>query len=198
MSLFVFLSVLSILVIVHEWGHFVTAKMLGVRVEKFSVGFGPRLFSRKKGETEFLVSAIPLGGYVKMAGDERAECKGLPEEFFSHPPMHRAAIVLMGPVVNLVFAYLCLTVIFLLGFPGVAPVIRNVNPAGSAQAAGLQEGDRIIALDSIRLYGLTHLEHLLFTDQDQPVRVTVNRNGQEREVTLSPQLIKRKDRKSVV
>ena len=85
MGTLVFILVLSILVIVHEWGHFITARKCGVRVEKFSLGFGPKIYSRISKGTEFLVSAIPLGGYVKMAGDDRYQCEGRPEEFFSQP-----------------------------------------------------------------------------------------------------------------
>src|SRR5512134_1374915 len=86
----VFVIVLSVLIIVHEWGHFITAKKLGVKVERFSVGFGPKLFSRMHNGTEFLVCTIPLSGYVKMAGDERSTCKGAPDEFFSKTPGQRA------------------------------------------------------------------------------------------------------------
>src|SRR5262245_46298796 len=93
-SVFNFVVVISILIVVHEWGHFITAKKLGVKVERFSLGFGPKLFSWIQGGTEFLVCAVPLGGYVKMAGDERSECKGAPEEFYSKSPGHRALIVL--------------------------------------------------------------------------------------------------------
>ena len=112
MSILIFIIVLSVLIIVHEFGHFATAKSLGVRVERFAVGFGPKLFSRKLNETEFAVCLIPLGGYVKMAGDERSECKGSPYEYYAHPVGHRALIVLLGPVVNYLLAYLCFCVVF--------------------------------------------------------------------------------------
>ena len=117
MSVLIFATVLSILVIVHEWGHFITAQSLGVKVEKFALGFGPKLFSTIKDGTEFMVCAIPLGGYVKMAGDERSGCKGQKEEYFSQPVGHRALIVLMGPVVNYILAYLCFCFVFLFGYP---------------------------------------------------------------------------------
>ncbi|MBF0532308.1 MAG: site-2 protease family protein, partial [Candidatus Omnitrophica bacterium] len=82
----VFAGVLSVLILVHEWGHFITARRLGVKVERFALGFGPKLFSWKRAETEFMLCLIPLGGYVKMAGDERSECRGLPGEFYSQSP----------------------------------------------------------------------------------------------------------------
>src|SRR4051812_2168314 len=111
MSMLIFLCVLSVLVIVHEWGHFVTARAVGVKVEKFSLGFGPKILSWVRNGTEFMWCAIPLGGFVKMAGDERTEVKGLPEEYYSHPPGHRALIVVMGPVINYLLAYFCFVVV---------------------------------------------------------------------------------------
>ena len=85
MSLIIFILVLSALVIVHEWGHYVAARYFGVKVERFSVGFGKKLWSRKRGDTDFMICAIPLGGYVKMAGEDRSQCKGAADEFFPRP-----------------------------------------------------------------------------------------------------------------
>ena len=96
MSLIYFLIVLSVLVLIHEFGHFIVAKRIGVRVEKFSFGFGPKLFSIKKGETEYMISAIPLGGYIKMAGDEPGETlKGDKGEFLSRKISERFNICLL-------------------------------------------------------------------------------------------------------
>ena len=114
-SLGIFLIVLSILVVVHEWGHFITAKKCGVRVERFSLGFGPKLWSKVHNGTEFVVSAVLLGGYVKMAGDERDNCKGTPDEFYSQPIGKRSLIVVNGPVVNFLLAYICLSWVFMIG-----------------------------------------------------------------------------------
>src|SRR5210317_1926656 len=105
MALLLFLVILGILIVVQEWGHFISARMLGIRVEKFSIGFGKKIFSKVSKGTEFMISVIPLGGYVKLAGDERSECKGDADEFFSHPVWHRAVVIAMGPIVNVVFAY---------------------------------------------------------------------------------------------
>jgi len=86
----VFIIVLSVLIVVHEWGHFITAKRLGIEVERFALGFGPTLYSKEFNRTTYMINAIPLGGYVKMAGDERSECKGEPQEFYSHSIGHRS------------------------------------------------------------------------------------------------------------
>src|SRR5437879_4108170 len=96
-SALVFLFVLSVLVIVHEFGHFIVAKLVGIRVEKFSIGFGPMIFGKKFGETEFCVSLLPLGGFVKMAGENPHESKGHKWEFNSKPLFQKFAVVLAGP-----------------------------------------------------------------------------------------------------
>ena len=105
-SMLVFLVFLSVLIVVHEWGHFITAKLLGIEVERFALGFGPTLFSRTYNRTTYMINAIPLGGYVKMSGDERSECKGKPGEFYSKSVGSRSLVVLNGPVVNFILAYL--------------------------------------------------------------------------------------------
>ena len=98
LSLIYFLVVLGVLVIVHEFGHFIIAKILAVRVEKFSIGFGPKICSFKKGDTEYLISAIPLGGYIKMAGDEPGETiTGQKWEFLSRSAFDRSRIIIAGP-----------------------------------------------------------------------------------------------------
>jgi len=186
MDIIIFLAVLSVLVIVHEWGHFFTAKSLGVVVEKFSVGFGPKLFSRQHKGTEFLVSAIPLGGYIKMAGDDRHDCKGTVGEFFSHPLGHRALIVLMGPVVNFIFAFICLVAIFAAGFPGVSTHIMAVKENGAAQAAGLLQGDKILAVNSRKIYGQGHLDRLLRAPLQVPLQILVQRGDALIQLPVTP------------
>jgi regulator of sigma E protease len=186
MDIFIFLMVLSVLVIVHEWGHFFTAKSLGVVVEKFSVGFGPKLFSRQHKGTEFLVSAIPLGGYVKMAGDDRHDCKGNPGEFYSHPLGHRALIVFMGPVVNFIFAFISLALIFSLGFPGASTHIMAVKEGGAAQGAGLVKGDKILAVNSRKVYGQGHLERILRERLPVPLQITAQRGDALIQLSMTP------------
>jgi regulator of sigma E protease len=116
----VFLAVLSILIVVHEWGHFITAKWLGVVVEEFALGFGPKLWSKKHNGTEYMLKLIPLGGYVKMAGDDRTKCTGAKHEFFSKSIGHRSLIVLNGPIVNFILAYICFVFVFMLGYPDLS------------------------------------------------------------------------------
>ena len=192
MSLIIFLTVLSILVIVHEWGHYISARAVGVKVEKFSVGFGPKLISRVRKGTEFLLSAIPLGGYVKMAGDERSECKGTPDEFYSHPPGHRAFVIVMGPVVNFIFGFFCLWGVFMLGFPGQAMQVYGLKD-GVAQVSGLAVGDKVVSINGKKLYGLSHLQRSLVGDDKSPISLGVLREGQEIDVSVKPEIITEKN-----
>ena len=101
----VFTFVLSVLVVVHEFGHFIVAKWVGIRVEKFSIGFGPVLFGRKFGETDFVFSALPLGGFVKMAGESPEDAQGHAWEFNSKPLLQKFAVVFAGPFMNAFLAF---------------------------------------------------------------------------------------------
>ncbi|MFA5088812.1 MAG: RIP metalloprotease RseP [Candidatus Omnitrophota bacterium] len=185
-SLIVFAAVLSILIIVHEWGHFITAKKLGVRVERFALGFGPKLFSWMYRGTQMRICLIPLGGYVKMAGDERSECKGQPDEFYSQSPGRRALIILNGPVVNFILAYLCLLIVFVSGYPDLPAKIGEVMEGYPAQAAGLAAGDQIIRINSFRVDTWTDVQKNIATSQEPAIRLVVLRNNQEMPLTLTP------------
>lgn len=187
MSLVIFILVLSVLVIVHEWGHFITAKSLGVKVEKFSIGFGKKLFSRMHKGTEFIVSAVPLGGYVKMAGDERAACTGSPEEFFSHPIWHRALIVVMGPVINFIFAYVCFYVICVTGFPMLTPTVGKVMEGYPAQVAGLQKGDHILKINAEEIESWDALQQNVMKAEGESLHLTILRDNREIVKTIEPQ-----------
>ena len=112
-TLIIFIAVLSILIIVHEFGHFMMAKKVGVRVERFSLGFGPVLFSRKGKETEFVLCAIPLGGYVKLAGDNLEEYKGGHDEYFTKSVSKRFGIIFFGPLLNYMLGLFCFWLIFI-------------------------------------------------------------------------------------
>ncbi len=193
MDILIFLIVLSILVIVHEWGHFFTARSLGVDVEKFSVGFGPKIISKKHKGTEFLVSAIPLGGYVKLAGDDRNTCKGAAGEFYSHPVGHRALVVLMGPVVNFVFAFISLWIIFMVGFPGSSTRIMYLEAGGAAQAAGVLKGDKILEVNNEQVHGQMHLERVLRKKTDGPLQLKVQRGDAVMVRQLTPELVRKEN-----
>ena len=145
--------VLGILIFVHELGHFLVAKFCGVRVLVFSLGFGPRLFGFRKGETEYLLSAVPLGGYVRMLGEGKGDDGvGLTDEEkpFSYEyksPWQRLAIIIAGPAANILFAALLFSLVYLFGVPSLSSVIGEVNHEMPAYAAGFQAGDKIVLID---------------------------------------------------
>jgi len=155
--------VLGVMILVHEWGHFIAARIFGVRVDVFSIGFGPRLFGWKRGATDYRISAIPLGGYVRMAGADMSEVDsgdeaptGSPDELMSKPRWQRAVIAFAGPAVNLVFPILLLTAYFVaIGVPYPLfedqPVVVKGVPANSPAAmAGLQAGDTVVSINGER------------------------------------------------
>ncbi len=146
-TLFIFLAILGVLIVVHEFGHFIAARRVGVRVEKFSLGFGPRLLKRKKGETEYSLSLVPLGGFVKLAGDNLEEYKGKSYEYFSKPPGKRFQIIFAGSFFNYILGFLCFWVIFFTGYPALTTKVGGLLDGFGAKAAGLRAGDRITAID---------------------------------------------------
>ncbi len=146
--------VLGFLIFVHELGHFLVAKWVGVKVQTFSIGFGTRLFGFKRGDTDYRISMIPLGGYVKMAGElPDDEVTGAPDEFNSRTVPERMAVILAGPFMNLAWAVIFLTIYFYGGrqtpaFLEEKPVVAWVDPLSSAADFGLEQGDEIIAVSN--------------------------------------------------
>src|SRR5215469_15653812 len=148
--------VLGILVFVHEFGHYAVAKLCGVRVEIFSLGFGKRLWGFRRGDTDYRISALPLGGYVKMAGENPMEDRtGDPGEFTSHPRWQRFLIAIAGPVMNILLAVVVLTFVYRFHHEFIAaaksPVdVISVAPGSPAEKAGIHRGDRIVRIDDVQ------------------------------------------------
>ena len=141
---------LGVLIFVHELGHFLMAKRAGVGVLKFSLGFGPRIIGKKIGETEYLLSLIPLGGYVKLLGESPGEELSAEEEkksFLKQPVRKRIGIVAAGPVFNLLLAILIFTVVNMIGLPVLTAEIGGLQDDSPAMSAGIKTGDRIVAID---------------------------------------------------
>ena len=191
-----FIFVLGTAVVLHEFGHFIVAKLFKIRVETFSVGFGPRLFGKKWGHTDYRVSAIPLGGYVKLGGDEsNAPLEGAsaqdipPQEMYNlRPRWQRIMVALAGPVMNILTAMAIPFVgAFMYGVPATpSPVVYSVQKGGAANLAGLQPGDRIISFNGTENPSWDVINGDALLSPGRPLPVVVNRNGQEISLTVTP------------
>jgi regulator of sigma E protease len=181
---------LGVLIIFHEFGHFLFAKLSGVGVLTFSVGFGPKLWVKKKGETEYALSAFPLGGYVKMVGeDPEEEVKAVDiERSFAHKSLlKRTAIVAAGPGFNLLLAVFLLMLVFLFyGVPVLSNLVGAVEQESPAAQAGIQKGDRIVAVDGQAVTAWEDLSSAIKQSGGQPLALRVQRTGQELAVTVQP------------
>ncbi|MDA8432929.1 MAG: RIP metalloprotease RseP [Nitrospiraceae bacterium] len=184
------LLLLGVLIFVHEFGHFIFAKLLGVKVLKFSLGFGPTLVGKQRGETEYVISAVPLGGYVKMLGEEPGE--ELPEEekqraFNFQPVWKRFAIVFAGPVFNLLFACLVFYLLLLTGVPALYPDIGKIAADSPAQKAGLMTGDRVTALDGHPVQSWDDVSGGIEGKDGAPLSLTIRRGDRTIEIRLKPE-----------
>ena len=174
------LLLLGILIFVHELGHFLFAKLVGVKVLKFSLGFGPKLAGKTFGETEYCLSALPLGGYVKMAGEEPGE--ELPESekersFSSQPVWKRFLIVLSGPLFNLIFAAVVFVLIFMVGVPVLYPDVGKISPKSPADIAGLRTGDRIREINGHDIGRWDEIENFVADSNGAALRIKADRKG---------------------
>jgi regulator of sigma E protease len=191
-----FIFILGSAVVLHEFGHFIVAKLFGIRVETFSVGFGPRLFGKKWGHTDYRVSAIPLGGYVKLGGDESnapLEGEGAvdipPREMFNlRPRWQRIMVALAGPVMNILTALaIPFTAALMYGVPATpSPVVYYVTRGGAAEEAGLKPGDRIVSFNGTETPTWDAISGDALLSPGQPLPVVVERGGERLSLTIKP------------
>ncbi|SRR5713226_9528905 len=181
---------LGVLIVVHEFGHFLLAKKTGVGVLTFSIGFGPKLLKKKIGETEYALSAFPLGGYVKMIGEDPEEevQEADIERSFSHQGIaKRLAIVAAGPLFNLLLAAVVFTVIFLFyGVPILTTRVGGIEPNSPAANAGIQKGDRVLAVNSRAIGKWEELSSEIRQSQGKALNLKLRRNDQEVTLTVQP------------
>ncbi len=185
---------LGILIFVHELGHFLVAKRLGVKVLKFSLGFGPKIISRTYGETEYLLSALPLGGYVKMLGEEPGEELKQDElkRAYNHQPVwKRVSIVSSGPIFNLLFAVLIFFLVFAGGVPYLLPAVGEVKEGSPAAQIGLQKDDRIIEINGTPISRWDEMTEIIHNSAGREITLTIRRGEETRVATVIP------DRKTV-
>jgi regulator of sigma E protease len=192
-TLFAFLFVLGVLVFVHELGHFMAARRLGIRVLTFSLGFGPKLLKFRRGDTEYAISAIPLGGYVKMAGESPDDPRtGKPDEFLSRTKWERFQVLIMGPAMNIILAVVVMAVVLAQGaevpiYQDQPAVVGAVTPGSPAERAGIQPGDRIMTVAGDPVDTWDDLFIAIGTRADREVPVTVLRGGEPRTIQVRPQ-----------
>lgn len=192
------LVLIGVMVFIHELGHYLAAIWFNVRVEAFSLGFGPRLLGFRKGETDFKICAIPLGGYVKMAGEMYGDGTSAnmqhaddPRSFLAKPRWQRLIIAFAGPAMNILLAIVLLTGLYMYRFPKVlvadgAPTVTGVVPNSPAAKAGLQEGDRIVAINGQANPRWDDVFRTSMISVNQPVEMTIERGSEQRRLTMTP------------
>jgi len=181
---------LGILIFVHELGHFLAAKLVGVRVLRFSLGFGPGILRKKFGDTEYLISLIPLGGYVKMLGESRENGLRAEEKAFAYnskPVWKRLIIVLSGPLYNMIFAVIIFVFVFLYGLPVLLSEVGEILHGSPAEKAGLMKGDRIIAVDSSRATQWDEMRKIIHGSPEKKLTITIQRKGETLTMSIVPE-----------
>jgi regulator of sigma E protease len=186
-----FLVLIGVMIVLHELGHYLMARLFDVKVETFSLGFGPRLFGTRGKETDFCVCAIPLGGYVKMTGEQPGEGQITdPRALTSKPRWQRLLIAFAGPATNIVLAVILLTGLFMVEFAKVpnpkSPIIGHVDPNGAAEKAGLRVGDQVVQIDGIQEPTWETIAVKEIASAKQPMDVYVLRNGQRMNFSVTP------------
>ena len=184
---------LGLAIFVHEAGHFIAAKRRGVRVEIFSLGFGPKIFSFCRGDTKYQLSLIPLGGYIKMAGENPGEGKGAPDEFFSKTPFERISIVAAGPFMNLILAYIVIAVMFAIGVK-LPEYSSKIIPAevgetiigAPAYLAGITPGDKIISINGKKVLEWQEMAVIIHKNAGKEISLMVKRKDKIFQVSVTP------------
>jgi regulator of sigma E protease len=191
-TLLAFLFVLGVLIFVHELGHFLAARRVGVRVLTFSLGFGPKLVKVVRGDTEYCISAVPLGGYVKMAGESPDDPRsGAPDEFMSKSKWERFQILIMGPVMNILLAVVVLAIVLAQGaevpaFEDKSPLVGDVEKGSVAEKAGIQRGDRLLTIAGEEVPTWNDVGMAVATKPNRDIPITFSRDGRTQSVTVRP------------
>ncbi len=181
-TLISFLIVLSIVVVIHELGHFLSAKLFKIRIDTFSLGFGKRLFGWTRGGTDYRLSAIPLGGFVKLAGELSEEATGKPDEFLSHPRWQRIIVYVMGPVMNALLAIVLFSTIYMTGvnvpsYPDQNPIVGYVEKGSPAERAGFVVGDLIVHIDGKKVSTWNDVDITIGTSPNHSMIIDVQRGA---------------------
>src|SRR5215510_3130039 len=187
------LVVLGIIIVIHELGHFLVAKFFKIKVETFSVGLGPRIVGFRKGDTDYRISAFPLGGYVKMAGDTPSDTlTGEPHEFLSKPKWQRFLVAAAGPAMNIILAIVLIAGLYMYGtdvpeFMVGQAVINVIEPGSPAEKAGIKPGDQILSFDGKQNPDWQDVQNSVLTSPGRNISIIVERAGKRVELTVTPE-----------
>lgn len=197
---------LGFLIFIHELGHFFAAKRCGIRVEKFSIGFGPRLIGFRRGETDYCISALPFGGFVKMAGESPDEQKGEEGEFASAPVGHRIFVAIAGPAMNFILGILLFSVVYLVGLDrgtmwlmemliGRSDRMAQIGLVADdspAKQGGIEPGDTIVSINGRKIKNWQDFNTTILTNPDEELAVVVSRDGQPKTLYVTPRSLDRR------
>ncbi len=192
LTILAFVFVLGVLIFVHELGHFLMARRIGVRVLTFSLGFGPKLASFRRGDTEYCISAVPLGGYVKMAGETPEDPRtGQPDEFLSKSKWQRFQVLVMGPVMNILLAIVLMWVVLMQGarvpaFLDRAPVVGAVETGSPAERSGIRPGDRIVRVAGREVPTWELFSMAVGTRANRDIPIEIVREGRSIRLAVTP------------
>ena len=196
---------LGFLIFIHELGHFFAAKRCRIRVEKFSIGFGPRLFGFRRGETDYCLSALPFGGFVKMAGESPEEQKGEAGEFASAPVGHRIFVAIAGPAMNLILGVILFSFVYLMGLDGGTMWLMEmligrsdrqaqiglVADDSPAKKGGIEPGDTIVSINNRKIKNWQDFNTTILTHPDEELKIVVSRKGQLKTLYVTPRSLDR-------
>ena len=195
-TLISFIILLSVLIFVHELGHFLAARIADVGVLKFSLGFGPKIIGKKIGETEYVLSWIPLGGFVKLLGESGNEELSPEDEkrsFFKQARWKRMLIILAGPVFNFLLALLIFIIVFMYGLPNLTAVVGEVQKESAAFEAGMMNSDKIIAIDGHKIVFWEEIKPIITESKGKEMEVIVERGAEKKDLLIKPRLSKSKN-----
>jgi regulator of sigma E protease len=189
-----FVFALGVIIFVHEAGHLVAAKYFNVRTLTFSLGFGKRLWGFKRGETDYRVSLVPLGGYVQLSGEDPTEASEDPRDFLNKPRWQRIIVYLAGPIMNVLLAIVLIAVVFMVGLevvvsPEISSVVGRVAEGWPGEEAGLEPGDRITSIDGQEVSKWEEVRFEFLTAPDRPLQVEYERDGVANSTVLTPRKV---------
>ena len=184
----------SVMIIIHELGHFLMARRVGIKVETFSIGFGPQLFSVKKNGVEYRIGALPLGGFVKLLGEDPSEkLTGDKSELCSQPVGNRFKVFVAGPVLNYLLGYLLISIVFMIGYPIITTKVGGLVENYPAKKAGIQAGDRVLAIDGKAVSDWEMLTDMMHKKTEGDVNLTIDRDGKKLDLVIRPTVRETKD-----